>query len=76
MGGKAMSTASKGRALEHAVRNLFQANGWAVLRGAGSKGQFDCGAGVVKPDLIASKCTAANKYEVQIVLLQCKARKQ
>lgn len=69
-----MSNASKGRAFEHAIRKLLEANGWAVVRGAGSKGRFDCGDGVVLPDLIASKRGTSNRYEVQIILLQCKAR--
>lgn len=69
-----MSTATKGRALEHSVRKLLEADGWAVLRGAASKGKFDCAEGIVKPDLIASKRGTSNKKEIQIILLQCKIR--
>jgi hypothetical protein len=45
-----MSTATKGRRLEHEVRKLFQDAGWDVIRGAASKGEF-CG---FKADLVAT----------------------
>lgn len=70
-----MSNAAKGRALEHAIRNLFRSDGWSVVRGAGSKGTFDCASGIVKPDLIATKRGTGNAYSIQIILLQCKAVK-
>jgi Holliday junction resolvase len=69
-----MSSASKGRTHEHDVRKMLEANGYAVVRGAGSKGKFDCADGVVKPDLIASKRGTSNRYEIQVLLLQCKVR--
>lgn len=69
-----MSNASKGRAFEHDVRDMLEANGYSVVRGASSKGKFDCAEGIVKPDLIASRRGTSNKYEIQILLLQCKAR--
>jgi len=67
-----MSTATRGRALEHTVRKLFEADGWSVIRGAASKGRFDSPQGVIKPDLIASKRGTGNEYTVQIIALQCK----
>ena len=70
-----MSTAAKGRAFEHEVRKLFEDAGYSVIRGAGSKGLFDTPEGTVKADLIASKRGTKNRYEVQIIALQCKTRK-
>ena len=69
-----MSNASRGHDFERDVRALLEAAGFAVTRGAGSKGHFDTPEGVVKPDLIASKRGRDNKYEIQIVLLQCKVK--
>lgn len=69
-----MSNASKGRAFEHEIRDLFEAQGYSVMRGAGSKGFFDSPDGKVKPDLIASK-TDRSKRVVQIILIQCKVQK-
>lgn len=69
-----MNTAHKGRKLEHAVRKIFEAEGYSVIRGAGSKGHFDTPEGVVKADLIASKVGRSNKYEIQIIALQCKVK--
>ena len=66
-----MNTASKGRRLEHDIRHLFEREGYAVMRGAGSKGLFDSLDGTVKPDLIATKADRM-KRTVQIILLQCK----
>lgn len=42
-----MSTASRGRALEHKARHELEAAGWLVIRSAGSKGAAD---------LIGGKC--------------------
>lgn len=69
-----MSTATKGRAFEHDVRKMLEANGYAVTRGAGSKGFFDTPQGKVKCDLIASKCGTGNRYDMQIIVIQCKTR--
>ena len=69
-----MNTARKGRAFEHEVRKIFEAAGFSVIRGAGSKGHFDTPEGVVKADLIASK-SLRNTYEVQIIAMQCKVKK-
>lgn len=69
-----MSTATKGRALEHEIRSLLEAAGWAVTRGAGSKGFFDAPEGRVKADLIASRRGRSNKYELQIICIQAKVR--
>ncbi len=46
-----MNAAAKGRRLEHSVRSLFEREGFSVIRGAGSKGEF-LGE---KVNLIASK---------------------
>lgn len=67
-----MNTAAKGRRLEHEVRTILEAQGYQVIRGAGSKGQvLDW-----KADLLASKWTDQTKREVWIVLLQCKVSKR
>ena len=69
-----MSSASRGRALEHEVRAMLEASGYAVIRGAGSKGRFDSPNGEVKADLIASKMDRV-KRTIQIILVQCKLEK-
>ena len=69
-----MNTASKGRAFEHEIRSLFEAQGYSVVRGAGSKGNFDSPEGKVKPDLIASKSDRSRRT-VQIILMQCKVQR-
>jgi Holliday junction resolvase len=69
-----VSTATRGRALEHEIRKIFEAAGYSVIRGAASKGFFDSPEGQIKPDLIASKVGTSNKYEVQIIALQCKVQ--
>ena len=67
-----MSTASRGRALEHEIRELFREKGWSVVRGAGSKGEF----ADWKCDLVASRVTAENdrKVYLAVVLAQCKLK--
>lgn len=69
-----VSTASKGRAFEHQIRELFRSAGFDVIRGAGSKGEF-CGE---KIDLVASKVTPENEYSVYLYLMgaQCKVRRR
>jgi Holliday junction resolvase len=69
-----MSSATKGRAYEHEVRDMLRAHGYAVTRGAGSKGQFDSPEGVVNCDLIASRITRSNGYELQLLIVQAKVR--
>ena len=69
-----MSTASRGRALEHEAKKMLEADGWSVMRGAGSKGHFDSVDGKVKPDLIATKKKRSNKYILQIMLIQAKVQ--
>lgn len=71
----AVSNAAKGRSFEHEIRKLFEEAGFSVIRGAGSKGNFDTPEGAVKADLIASRRGRSNKYEVQIIALQAKVRK-
>lgn len=70
-----MSNASKGANFERDVAKMLTNAGYSVIRGAGSKGFFDSPDGQVKPDLIASKRGRSNRYEIQIILLQCKVRK-
>ncbi|MBI4033823.1 hypothetical protein HY379_02370 [Candidatus Saccharibacteria bacterium] len=69
-----MNTAAKGRAFEHEIRDMFEREGYSVIRGAGSKGLFDSPSGVVKPDLVASK-TDRQKRVVKIILALCKISK-
>ena len=69
-----LSTASKGRAFEHEVRAMLEAQGYSVTRGAGSKGYFDSPEGKVKVDLIASRMDRV-KRTIQIILVQCKIGK-
>ncbi len=71
-----MSTAAKGRRLEHEVKRLFEDAGYSVTRGAGSKGNFDTPSGIVKADLIASKRGRDNRYDVQVILMQCKVARK
>lgn len=72
-----MSNARKGRDLEWHVRDLFEADGWAVIRGAGSKGEVALVNGEkYKADLVATKCTDRNKREVWIVVMQTKVEKR
>jgi hypothetical protein len=48
-----MSTATRGRAVEHEIRKAFVAQGWDSIRGAGSKGEF----AEMKPDLVFTRKT-------------------
>ena len=70
-----MSTAKKGRAFEHEVRELFRAAGYCVIRGAGSKGEL---AGAGKVDLVATRLTAQTEYKVFLTVIgaQCKVKKR
>lgn len=67
-----MSTATKGRAFEHEIRNLLRSAGFSVIRGAGSKGELL----EEKADLVATKLTSQNEYKafLTIVGVQCKVR--
>jgi Holliday junction resolvase len=69
-----MSTASKGRTFEHEIKHMFEANGFSVMRGAGSKGEML----EEKVDLIATKLTPQNEFTVYLTLVgcQCKVRKR
>jgi hypothetical protein len=67
-----MSAASKGRAFEHQIRDLFREAGFSVIRGAGSKGyMLD-----EKVDLVATKLTPQNKFSVYLTVVdvQCKVK--
>jgi len=66
-----LNTSRAGSGLEHEARNMCQAAGYDVMRGAGSKGRvagFDC-------DLVATKYTDKNKRTLYMVLFQCKRTK-
>lgn len=63
-----MSHYARGRALEHEIRRLFEACGWSVVRGAGSKGEVDG----MKADLVATKRGTKNEDNVYMVVFQCK----
>jgi Holliday junction resolvase len=69
-----MSTATKGRAFEHAIRHLFESAGYSVIRGAGSKGEFLDD----KVDLVATKQTRLNEFTVYLTVVgvQCKVKAQ
>jgi Holliday junction resolvase len=49
-----VSTATRGRALEHKIRTDMRNAGWDVIRGASSKGEFSG----MKTDLVATIKTA------------------
>lgn len=68
-----MSTATKGRRHEHAIRKILREAGYSVSRGAGSKGEF-FGR---KSDLIATRQTdMGNEYLVEVWGFQMKVRKK
>ena len=69
-----MSAVTRGRAFEHEVRAMLEGSGYAVIRGAGSKGRFDSPGGEVKADLVATKMDRV-KRTIQIILVQCKLEK-
>jgi hypothetical protein len=48
-----VSTATRGRQVEHEIRKAFVAQGWDSIRGAGSKGEF----AEMKPDLVFTRKT-------------------
>ena len=67
-----MSNYSKGVTFEREVAKLFRDNGFDVLRAASSKGKlagFDC-------DVIVSKETKKNKFEIGVALMQMKRSKK
>lgn len=70
-----MSTASRGRSLEHYIKKLLESDGWSCIRGAGSKGDIDLPGGVFKVDVTATKFGRTNKYILEIIAVQCKVKK-
>lgn len=67
-----MNTAQKGANLERYIRQLLEADGWSVVRGASSKGEvLDW-----KADLVATKYTDQTKREVWLAIMQMKVRKR
>jgi len=80
-----MSTAVKGRTFEHYTRNVWEREGFDVIRGAASKG----GVFGFKTDLLATlleldevtelnvvKQTDQTEYKLYMILIQCKAKKR
>lgn len=67
-----MNTAQKGANLELYIRQLLEADGWSVVRGASSKGE----ALGWKADLVATKYTDQTKREVWLAIMQMKVRKR
>lgn len=67
-----MNTAQKGANLERYIRQLLEADGWSVVRGASSKGEvLDW-----KADLVATKYTDQTKREVWLAIMQMKVKKR
>ena len=72
-----MNTAQKGATLEREIRKLLEAAGWAVVRGAGSKGEIALPTGdQFKADLVATKYTDQTTRELWIVAVQAKVKKR
>jgi len=71
-----MNTAQKGATLEREIRQLLEAAGWSVIRGAGSKGEVAMPDGdQYKTDLLATKYTKQTIRELWIVAVQAKVKK-
>lgn len=67
-----MSNYRQGADFEREIGHIFTAAGFDVVRCAGSKGKL---AGF-DSDLIATKITDKNKFEVGIVIMQAKRSKR
>lgn len=67
-----MTNYQSGRAFEYQVKRLLEQAGFEVTRAASSKGKF---AGM-PTDLIATRFTDDYKYELGILVLQCKKTKR
>lgn len=67
-----MNTAQKGATLERHIRQLLEADGWSVIRGAGSKGEVL----KWKTDLLATKYTDQTERELWIAIIQAKVKKR
>ena len=57
---------------EREIAKLFRDNGYEVIRGAASKGKL---AGM-DVDLVVSKISPSNKYEIGVALMQMKRSKR
>lgn len=62
--------ANKGIAFERELKKLLEANGYSVMRGAGSKGSVFG----EKADLIATKRTGQNEKTAWMLIVQCKVK--
>ena len=58
------------RNLEYEVKRIFEAEGWSVIRGSGSKGEV---AGF-PTDLVASKSSPHSEKTVYILVMQAKLK--
>lgn len=67
-----MNTAQKGANLERYIKQLLEADGWSVMRGASSKGE----ALGWKADLVATKYTDQNRREVWLAIMQMKVKRR
>lgn len=66
-----MTATSKGVTFERELRQLLEAHGYSVIRGAGSKGKvFGFPA-----DLVATKDTGQNTKSAHMIIIQCKVKK-
>lgn len=63
---------NKGITFERELKQLLEANGFSVIRGAGSKGQvFN-----EKADLVATKETGQNTKTAHMIIIQCKVKQK
>ena len=62
--------ANKGTTFERELKQLLEANGYSVMRGAGSKGSVFG----EKADLIATKKTSYNTKTAHMIIIQCKVK--
>lgn len=62
--------ANKGITFERELKQLFEANGYSVMRGAGSKGEVFS----EKADLVATKVTNQNTKTAHMIIIQCKVK--
>ena len=65
-----MNTAHKGRRFEHEIQHLLEREGYSVVRGAGSKGDFFGN----KIDLVATRETRDTDYRIEVIGFQLKAK--
>lgn len=69
---KKVSNYSGGVAFEREIINLLREAGFSVIRGAGSKGEWNG----MKIDFIASKKSPTKEYELGVAVFQAKSKKR